>query len=190
MRWLLLPAKLAAAAASFLVGTGLTVGARGLIDVPPDGPADAAVILGNRVRPDGRPSQQLAGRLARGLEAWRLGQARLLVVSGGRGREGFEEADVMAAWLEARGVPRDRIVVDRAGWTTWDTARRTRALGLRSVVVVTSWYHVPRTRLALRRAGVPVAGCLRARHGASLRDPYSVVREGAAFWWYLLRPAA
>ncbi|MCW8140239.1 MAG: YdcF family protein, partial [Planctomycetota bacterium] len=92
--------------------------------------------------PDGTPSVLLQDRLLRGLAAWQRGEAGLVMVSGGLGVEGHEEADVMAAWLIARGVPAERVVVDRDGWTTWHTAVNTRALlearGLSSALVVTS----------------------------------------------------
>ena len=180
----------ATAALAFLAGTDAALTVHGLHDEPAR--ADAAVVLGNRVEPDGRPSQQLEGRLQRALEVWRAGLVRRVVVSGGKGVEGFEEAEVMADWLVARGVPRPAVVVDRTGVNTFETARAVRRLvdagELRSVVVITSWYHVPRSELALRRHGVVVAGSLRARHGPSRRDPWSLAREAVGFWWYVVRP--
>lgn len=180
----------ATATMAFLAGTDVALVAHGLHDEPAR--ADVAVVLGNRVDPDGRPSQQLEGRLQRALETWRAGWVTRVVVSGGKGVEGFEEADVMADWLVARGVPRGAVVVDRTGATTFETARAVRRLvdagEVRSVVVITSWYHVPRSELALRRHGVVVTGSLRARHGLSRRDPWSLAREAVGFWWYLVRP--
>lgn len=154
-------------------------------------PAHAAVVLGARVRPDGRPSQRLRDRLTRGLELWRAGTVSHVLVSGGLGVEGHDEATVMAAWLAERGVPPERILVDSRGNTTWDTAKNARALlaerGLSSVVVVTTYYHLPRTDLAFRRCGLPPAGRARARLRPGLRDLYAIPRELVALGWYHLR---
>jgi uncharacterized SAM-binding protein YcdF (DUF218 family) len=152
---------------------------------------DVAVVLGAKVRVDGRPSVQLADRLARGLDAFERGDAQYVLVSGGRGVEGHEEADVMAAWLVSRGVPAERVIVDRDGWTTWHTARNTRRIldqrGLTSALVVTSYYHVPRTRLAFERAGVTKVATAHAAYRPALRDVYSLPREVVGYAWYAIR---
>lgn len=163
--------------------------ADGLTDEPAR--CDVAVVLGAKVRVDGRPSVQLGDRLARALGAFERGDARLVLVSGGRGVEGHEEADVMAGWLVARGVPRERIIVDRDGWTTWHTARNTRRIlderGLSSALVVTSYYHVPRARLAFERAGVAKVATAHAAYRPALRDVYSLPREVVGYAWYAVR---
>jgi uncharacterized SAM-binding protein YcdF (DUF218 family) len=183
--------RLLAGSVVAFAATMATVVVDGLIDEAPDGPCDLAVVLGAKVNPDGHPSQQLHDRLARAQRVYEEGRARLVMVSGGRGVEGHEEADVMAAWLVARGVPPERLVVDRDGWTTWHTARNARraldARGLHTALVVTSYYHVPRARLALRRAGIARVWTARAAYRPALRDLYSVPREAIAWPWYALR---
>ena len=141
-------------------------------------PCDVAVVLGAKVRVDGVPSVQLTDRLVGALHAWQRGDARYVMVSGGLGVEGHDEAEVMAAWLERRGVPRERIIVDSDGWTTWHTAvnarRALEARGLESALVVTSYYHVPRARRSAGRSATstrsrarswvgPGTGCARRR---------------------------
>jgi vancomycin permeability regulator SanA len=165
-----------------LVGDGLTDEVRS---------ADVAVVLGNKVRRDGAPSQHLRQRLERGLALYRDGVVPFLLVSGGLGREGHQEARVMADWLTARGVPPARVVVDPDGLTTHATARNTvrlmRARGWRSALVVSQYYHVTRSKLALRRAGVPSVGGARARFDPSWKEPYALLREVAGLAYYALR---
>jgi uncharacterized SAM-binding protein YcdF (DUF218 family) len=181
--------RVAAALALLYAAAIAAIAGDGLVDERAT--CDVAVVLGARVRPDGRPSVQLGDRLRGALEVWRRGEARLIVVSGGKGVEGHEEADVMAAWLEREGVPRERLVVDREGWTTWHTAENTRRLlearGLESAMVVTSYYHVPRARLAFARVGVPRVATARAPYRVALRDLWSLPREVAAYAWYAVR---
>ncbi len=153
--------------------------------------ADVAVILGNRVDPSGQPSPWLRARLDRGLSLYRAGRVRALIVSGGLGVEGHEEATVMKRYLVERGVPAARVLEDRDGYNTFRTANNTRALmrarGDRSAFVVSQYYRVARSKLALRRAGVCEVYGARARLELGPRDLWSVSRELLALPLYYLR---
>lgn len=152
--------------------------------------ADVAVVLGNRIEPSGKPGITVRVRLDRVLELYRNGKVAKIVVSGGKGVEGFEEAEVMRDDLVANGVPETDIVVDRTGADTWSTARAMRALakehGWTSVVVVTSWFHVSRTKLAMRRHGFRDVRGAHGRVRFDLRDAYSITREFFAYYDYWL----
>lgn len=169
-------------AAFALAAAGLLIGAR---------PADVAVVLGNTVQADGRPSPRLAARLDRAYDCYAASQCRILFVSGGVDPAGADEAAVMRDYLLARGVPADRIVTDSAGVDSWSTARHASAYmrehGYTRALAVTQYFHVPRTMLALRRQGVPdlSGGYPRFFEG---RDLYSVFRELPAVAWYAFRP--
>jgi len=151
--------------------------------------ADLIVVPGNTVAPDGQPSPRLQARLDVALALYRAHRAPLIFVSGGLGKEGFDEAVVMAGYLAANGVPAAAIVTDSQGVDTRATARNAagfmRARGLQAAIVATQYFHVPRTRLALERAGVRVAGQSHARH-VELRDLYSIPREVFGYVCYFL----
>jgi vancomycin permeability regulator SanA len=142
--------------------------------------ADMIVVPGNTVAPDGTPSPRLRARLDVALKVYRDYGAHRIFVSGGIGKEGFDEAVVMADYLKANGVPAAAIVIDNQGLDTRATARNAaaymRANGLHSALVATQYFHVPRTRFALERAGVHVAGHAHARY-VEMRDLYSIPRE-------------
>lgn len=82
------------------------------------------------------------------------------------------------------------IVVDRRGSNTRATLRNAREImtsnGWRSAILVTSYHHLARARLCAWQEGIPTAGWTHARH-VELRDVRAVVRELAAFYWYLIR---
>lgn len=144
------------------------------------GPADVAVVLGNKVELDGRPSPRLAARLDRAIEVWRLGLVRRILVSGGVGVEGHDEAKVMAGYLIAKGVPANVVDQDGAGWDTFLTARHTAQYlqreRLTSVMVISQWFHITRCRMALH--GFKVRPVLSAHPDYfELRDAWSLVRE-------------
>jgi SanA protein len=116
-----------------------------------------AIVLGNRVFPDGRVSRELAGRLETALALHRAGRAGKVIVSGRVG-EGYDEPHAMAAWLEARGVPAVDVVVDEGGHRTAATMADAAALGVRSAHVVTQGYHLPRALHFARHAGIDALG--------------------------------
>jgi len=63
------------------------------------------VILGNKVNEDGSLSDRLKSRVDKGLELYNNGIANQIIVSGGLGKEGHLEGDVMAKYLVENGVP-------------------------------------------------------------------------------------
>lgn len=178
-----------ALAAFLLHAAGIVLA--GLADEP--APADVAVVLGTTVWPDGTLSERLEARVSAALALYDDGLVRRVLVSGATGVEGVNEAEAMAAWLVARGVPRRHVLVDPEGWNTWQTARHTRAIldreGLSTVVAVTSYYHLPRTELALTRVGVDVVGSRRAPLVWEPRELWSIAREVPAMYAYALRDA-
>jgi len=154
------------------------------------GKADVAVVLGSKVEADGTPSPRLRARLDKTVELYQAGAFPLVIASGGTGKEGFDEAKVMTEYLVAHGIPGERVIKDGSGATTYSSARfaakivRERRLG--SVFVISQYFHVPRSCLALRRFGVPMVLGAHARH-FELRDFYSAPREFVAWCCYLVR---
>ena len=173
----------------FLLGTALLVVA-GLRDDLRR--ADVALVLGNSVQLDGTPSPRLRARLDRTFELYRSGYFPAVIVSGGRGREGYDEAVVMRDYLVSRGIPASRIIVDGGGVTTLASARNAARIArqrrMRSVFVVSQYFHLPRARLALRRCGFETIHSAHARF-FELRDLYSSPRELVAYVSYLFRAA-
>jgi uncharacterized SAM-binding protein YcdF (DUF218 family) len=168
-------------AATLIVADGLTDDIRA---------ADVAIVPGNTVEKDGRPSARLRARLDQTVSLYRQGLFPNVIVSGGVGSEGFDEAEVMKRYLVENGVPDDRIHVDSGGATTYLTARNAsrmmRENGWRSAMVVTQYFHIPRTRLAVQRSGVAPVFSAHA-HYFELRDIYSIAREVVGYGAYLLR---
>ncbi|MBB1627466.1 hypothetical protein A9974_19725 [Achromobacter sp. UMC71] len=178
----------AAVAALIMVCAGVLTAA-GLYAAAPA--ADVAVVLGNTVAPDGKPSPRLAARLDRAYDCYAASQCRILFVSGGVDPAGHDEAAVMRDYLLARGVPADRVVADSQGNDSWATARHASAYlrehGYASATAITQYFHVPRTMLALKRHGVRDVGGASPRFFEA-RDLYSIFRELPAIAWYAIRP--
>jgi vancomycin permeability regulator SanA len=153
-------------------------------------PADAAIVPGNTVFPDGTPSDRLKGRLDAALALFQAGHCRLVVVSGATGAEGVDESEVMKRYLVERGVPPERVLQDSQGSNTAATARNVAAVlrerGSTRVLAVSQFFHVPRLRRLLAAEGLTVVGQAHARYFEP-RDVYSVLREVVAMGVLLVK---
>jgi SanA protein len=116
-----------------------------------------AIVLGSRVFPDGSPSIELAARLQAALVLYRAGRAGKLIMSG-RTDGSYDEPHAMAAWLASRGVPSADLVIDAGGHRTAATMADAAALGVRSALVVSQAYHLPRALYLARHAGIEALG--------------------------------
>lgn len=147
--------------------------------------ADYGVVLGNKVNEDGTLSRCLEKRMECALQLYRDGRVRGLIVSGGLGKEGHYEGDKMRDYLTAHGVPTEVITVDNDGYNTRATVRNTLrmsdSLGFGSLIVVSQYFHITRTKMLFRRMGFENVTGVSPRF-FELRDIYSLAREFAAFY--------
>ena len=152
--------------------------------------SDVGVVLGSKVMPDGTPSDRLRARLDQAAALYKQGMFKHVIVSGGTGVEGFNEAQVMADYLAGqRAVPRAAILLDEHGDNTEATARNSatlmRAHSFNSALIVTQYFHITRCRYALSRAGIETVHSAHARYFEA-RDLYSTMRELVALPAYWL----
>ncbi|WP_242340716.1 MULTISPECIES: YdcF family protein [unclassified Anaeromyxobacter] len=128
---------------------------------------DAAIVLAGQVDADAsRESgetelQDAVDRVLRGLELWRAGRVRHLLVSGspvelapGEPSEAERLRDALVRW----GVPAAAIVIEPRSRNTREnaieSARLVAAHGFRSLLLVTSAAHVPRALGCFRAVGL------------------------------------
>jgi vancomycin permeability regulator SanA len=153
--------------------------------------SDLALVLGSKVELDGKPSRRLQARLDRAVELFRAGYFRQVLVSGGVGKEGYDEAKVMAEYLFQKGIPSEVILQDNKGKTTFDSARATAQLSreheFKSVIVVSQYFHIPRSVFALRKVGIASVFHAHANYVEWLREPYSITRELLGYLTYCFK---
>jgi vancomycin permeability regulator SanA len=170
-------------------GGAAAISADGLRDRVVD--ADLVIVPGNSVGADGRPSPRLRGRLDAALGYYRDGHARAILVSGGIGAEGFDEAAVMKDYLVAHGVRPDAVYTDNQGADSFATARHAAQLmhakSMTRPVVASQFFHIPRMKLALEKHGLHAVGQVHSQQFEA-RDVYSTLREVAGYASYALRP--
>ncbi|HXU04694.1 MAG TPA: ElyC/SanA/YdcF family protein [Polyangia bacterium] len=139
-----------------------------------------AIVLGNQVFPNGEPVPDLRERLETARALYQAGRAEKVIVSGGVVGD-YNEPRAMAAWLTARGVKPDDVVLDGGGHRTAATMRGAAALGVRSALIVTQAYHLPRSLYLARHAGIDAVGVpARDRRWGVLPELRVLFRESSA----------
>jgi vancomycin permeability regulator SanA len=122
-------------------------------------PATPVGIVFGAGAPQGRPSPMLIGRLDLGLRLYRSGTVQVLLVTGDNSRSHYNEPLVMRDYLVGRGMPRDRIVLDYAGFTTWDSCVRAKKIfGVDHAILITQRFHLPRALTLCRAVGIEAWG--------------------------------
>jgi uncharacterized SAM-binding protein YcdF (DUF218 family) len=154
--------------------------------------ADAIVVFGARVYADGRCSDALSDRVRTGCRLYLDGLAERLILSGGPGDGEIHETEAMRRMAVGLGVPAEAIVLDEKGVNTQATVKNTceifQHLGIKRVVAVSHFYHLPRIKMTYQRRGWEVY-TVPARESYLLTEmPKYVLREVAALWVYYLRP--
>ena len=154
-------------------------------------PADVIVVFGNTVNPDGTLSLRLESRLRKSLEMHKLGFGKFVIVSGGLGKEGYDEATSMQKYLISQGVPPEAIITDSTGLNTLATAINTkktmRDRGFHSVFLVSQYFHIARSAYIFKNTGVDEVYHAHAEI-FEWRDLYSLPREIVAFYSYMFTP--
>lgn len=107
--------------------------------------ADAALVLGAQVKPDGQMSKMLTERVEMGIALYEAGVVKKIIMSGDHGRAEYDEVNTMKDYAVAKGVPSEDIFMDHAGFSTYESMYRAKEIfQVESMVVVTQRYHLYR----------------------------------------------
>lgn len=147
--------------------------------------ADYMIILGSRVRGE-QPSLTLQNRLNTGYSYAIRHPEIPIVVSGGQGPgENVSEAEAMKQYLTERGIPDSRIMMENRSSNTYENFQFSKALlagktdlNGKTLLVVTSDFHIFRSLKLAERAGLNASGLAAPTPGFTI--PKSYMREYAA----------
>lgn len=121
--------------------------------------ADAIIVLGASVYPDGTPSGILQDRLDDGIALYFAGAAPKIIMSGDNGTESYNECWAMKQYAISRGVPSEDVFCDHAGFSTYETMYRARhVFGADRVVIATQTYHLYRAVYDAQGVGMEAIG--------------------------------
>lgn len=138
--------------------------------------ADCIIVLGAGVVA-GRPSISLANRLDKAIEVYNLGHTRKILVSGDHGQRGYDEVSVMRNYLLEKGIPKDDIFMDHAGFSTYESMHRARSVfKVGKAIVVTQALHLRRALYIGDKMGIKVTG-VEAKNSTLKSTAFQSVRE-------------
>ena len=121
--------------------------------------ADAIVVLGALVHPNGSPSHILQDRLDCGAALYAAGAAPKIIVSGDNGTKTYNEVEAMKRYLVDQGIPSEDIFCDHAGFSTYESMYRAKhVFGCSRIVVATQTYHLYRSLYTAQALGLEAVG--------------------------------
>ena len=117
------------------------------------------LVLGCAVWENNQPSPMLKDRLDTSIALYKAGVAPKLLLSGDNSRKEYSEPDCMLQYTLAQGVPAEDIFLDYAGFSTYDSVYRAKAIfRAERIVVVTQKYHLFRALHICDKLGIEAKG--------------------------------
>jgi SanA protein len=118
-----------------------------------------AIIFGAQVYRSGRPSPMLADRIRVGVELYQAGKVKALLMTGDNGIDTYNEPEAMRQYALSLGVPDQAIVLDYAGFRTYDSCYRARDIfQVKHAILVTQAFHLDRSILTCNSLGIDSFG--------------------------------
>lgn len=118
-----------------------------------------AIVFGAGLRRDGTPTLVLADRVAAAAALYRQGSVQSLLLSGSTRGQSYDEAEAMRTMAIDLGVASDDILIDKQGTRTLETClRASQAFGIRSALLVTQRFHLPRALVLCEALGIEADG--------------------------------
>lgn len=152
---------------------------------------DCAVILGAGVR-DGEPTPMLKDRLLTGIELYKSGAVKKLIMSGDHGSEDYDEVNIMKSFAVDNGVPAEDIFMDHAGFSTYETVYRTREIfEADNIIIVSQEYHLYRALYIAEKLDVKAVGVSADRRtysGQKMRDLREILARDKDFFNCIIEP--
>lgn len=117
------------------------------------------IVLGASVFSDGKLSPILKDRVDAALELFKNNKVQQFLLSGDHKTDDYNEVGAMSQYLQARGVPEDKILLDHSGFDTYDSMYRSKAVfNIKDAVVVTQEFHLPRTLFIAKNLNLNYTG--------------------------------
>ena len=120
----------------------------------------------------------LYDRVYTAAQLYKAGKARKLLLTGDNATISHNEPEAMRQAALKMGVPKRDIVLDYAGFRTYDSLYRARDIfGVRKAILITQAYHLPRALYTARALGLDVVGVAADRRDYGQAMPRYKARE-------------
>jgi len=119
------------------------------------------IVFGAGILPNGQPSTYLQYRLTTAVDLYKAHKVNILLMSGDNSTASHNEPLVMENYAIKLGVPKSAIVIDDAGFDTYDTCYRAHAIfDLNNATLISQGYHLPRAMTTCRDLGIQNIGVI------------------------------
>lgn len=133
-------------------------------EVPNEEPKRVAIVYGAAVYKNGRLSDALYDRVKTGVELYKAGKVKKLLMSGDNSRKEYDEPTAMKNKAVEMGVPEENVIADFSGRRTYDTCYRAiNIFEVKKAIHITQEFHLPRAIYLCEKLGVESIG-LKADH--------------------------
>ncbi len=158
-----------------------------------DTKTEYAVVPGAGLRKDKKPSLVLSDRLDGALFLYEKGLVNKIIVSGDHRGEEYSETEAMEKYLIEKNIPKENIIRDNAGFSTFETVFNCKkSQNPKSVFFVSQAFHLPRMIYTARRFGINAYGMETNFHNYSkhkkwrIREIPSRVKDFILATYYIL----
>lgn len=125
-------------------------------EVPKTG---VALIPGAAIFQDGTISPIFTDRVNLAIKLYEAKKVAKILVSGDNSTDSHNEVNPVRLYLLSKGIPDQDIFLDHAGFDTYSTMYRARAIfGVSAVLITSQSFHLPRAVFIARRLGITAYG--------------------------------
>ena len=120
---------------------------------------DCILVLGSSVQPNGTLNRVVRERVDTALALYKSGVSERLLMSGDHGKVNYDEVNAMKQYCVDKGVNLDVIFLDHAGFNTYDSIYRAKAIfGVQKMIIVSQEYHLYRAVYIANKLGIEAYG--------------------------------
>ena len=154
---------------------------------------DYILVLGASVRRE-RPSPMLKDRLKKTIELYNINTQNKILVTGDHTKEDYDEVTIMKNYLLENNIPEEKIIMDPAGVSTYDSIFRVqKQLKAKKIIIVSQKYHLYRAlyianSLGIEAYGVP-ADDIKYK-GATYREVREILARNKDFIKSIIKPTS
>ena len=138
---------------------------------------DAIIVLGASIW-NGEPSPLLKERLDKGIELYKKGYSKKILMSGDHSIDNHDEVNTMKEYAIDKGVPSEDIFMDHAGFSTYESIYRAKAIfKIKKAIIVTQKYHLTRSLYISKSLGIESIGIKANNHKGTYNIIIKIYRD-------------
>lgn len=163
----------------------------GDVDLVPE-TVQCVMVLGAGLKPDGRPNLMLEDRLDVGIALYKAGFAPKILLTGDNGQDRYDEVNAMKEYVMAEGIPAEDIFMDHAGFSTYESIYRSKAIfDVTEMIVITQRYHQYRALYISKSLGIKAYGVVPEYveySGEAYREFREILARNKDFFKCIIKP--